>query len=198
VKALSALLASTVIASSALDASRVAAEPQGNVGLTLGGAAAGARGDITDHAEFHIGMRGDVVFGRQDGWDVGVGPYLEMGSYGLDELQVGGGATLLLPVHDALPLLVSFGAFGRLGDDDHGLEPGLCGALFWGSRSYNFHAGYVMAAGLLVGYRQVLGGSHESALLVAAQIDLVALGLPLVALINLMRGPSGEAAPIER
>ena len=53
-----------------------------------------------------------------------------------------------------------------------------------------------MTVGLSVGYRQTFGQADESALLIAAQLDLAALGLPLVALINVLRGPTAEAAPL--
>ncbi len=173
------------------------AEPQGNASLTLGGAGVGADGEFWDHAEFHLGLRGDVLFGRDQSDDFGAGPYLELGTFAFDELQLGGGGSVLFPIHDSLPLVASVGGFARIGDDDFGVEPGIAGSLFWGSRSYNFHASYVMAMGLLVGYRATFGESRESALLVAAQLDLGLLGVPLVALVNLMRGPTDEARPIE-
>ena len=77
------------------------------------------------------------------------------------------------------------------------VRPGIAGSLFWGSRSYNFHANYVLAAGLLVGYRHSFGESKESALLVAAQLDLALLALPVILLVDMARGPSEEAAPLE-
>jgi hypothetical protein len=174
-----------------------AAEPQANAALTVGGAGVGSEGAFWDHAEFHIGLRSDVLFGRDATADFGGGPYVEIGTLAFDELQIGGGGSLLFPVHPSLPMIASAGAFGRIGDDDFGFEPGIAGSLFWGSRSYNFHANYVMALGLLVGYRHSFGSSRESALLVSAQIDLAVLGLPFVALAGAARGPSSEAAPIE-
>ena len=111
-----------------------------------------------------------------------------------DELQIGGGTNLLLPVHDRLPIVMSLGAFGRI--DQLGLEPGLSGALFWGSRSFNFHEGYIMAGGLLLGFRQSLGESQETALLITAQIDLLLMATPVVMLLDLIRGPSAEAKAI--
>lgn len=176
---------------------RAAADPQANAALTIGGAAVGSEGEFWDHAEFIMGLRGDVLFGREDVRDFGAGPYVDVGTFAFDELVFGGGASLLMPVHESLPLVASVGAFGRYGDDDFGVEPGITGSLFWGTRSYNFHENYVLAAGLLLGYRYTFGESHESALWLSAQIDLALLGLPFVALVGLMRGPSSEAAPIE-
>jgi hypothetical protein len=173
------------------------AEPQANASLTLGGAGVGSEGRFWDGAEFHLGVRSDVLLGRSSVTDVGVGPYVELGTFAFDDLQFGGGASLLLPVTEHFPLVASFGPFGRWADDDFGLEGGLGGALFWGSRSYNFHDNYVMVGGLLVGFRGSLGPSHESMLVIALQADLAFIGLPLVGLADLMAGPSKETAPIE-
>ncbi len=172
------------------------AEPQANASLTLGGAGVGSEGRFWDGAEFHLGVRSDVLFGRSSGTDFGVGPYVEVGTFAFDQLQFGGGASLLLPVSETFPLVASFGPYGRYQDDEFGLEAGLGGALFWGTRSYNFHENYVMVGGLLVGFRESLGPSHESMLVIAAQADLAFIGLPIVMLIDLMRGPSSEAAPV--
>jgi hypothetical protein len=178
-------------------AQRASAEPQANAGLTLGGAAVGQDGEFWDHGEFHMGLRGDVLFGRDDVRDFGAGPFVEVGTFAFDELQFGGGGSLLLPVHESFPLILSAGAFGRIGDDDFGLEPGVSGSLFWGTRSYNFHANYVLSAGILAGYRHSFGDSKETTLLIAAQVDLAIIALPFIMLADTIRGPSADAAPIE-
>jgi hypothetical protein len=172
-------------------------EPQANASLTLGGAGVGQDGEFWDDAEFHMGLRGDVLFGRDDVHDFGAGPFLEVGTFAFDELQFGGGASLLLPVHETFPFIVSAGAFGRIGDDDFGLEPGVSGSLFWGTRSYNFHANYVLSAGILAGYRHSFGDSRESVFVVAAQADLAIIGLPFIMLAQVIRGPSADAAEID-
>jgi hypothetical protein len=178
-------------------AQHASAEPQANAAITLGGAAVGERGEFWDDGEFHMGLRGDVLFGRDAVHDFGAGPFVEIATFAFDELQFGGGASLLLPVHESFPFILSAGAFGRIGDDDFGLEPGVSGSLFWGTRSYNFHANYVLAAGILVGYRQSLGESNETALMIAAQVDLAVIGLPFIMLADAIRGPSPDAAAIE-
>jgi hypothetical protein len=172
------------------------AEPQANAGLTVGGAAVGPEGRFWDHAEVLLGLHGDVLLGRSRAEDFGLGPFLEVGTLAFDELDLAAGATALLPVHDTFPLLVSAGLAGRIGDDGLGFEPGVSAEVFWGTRSYNYHASYVMSAGLLVGFRQSLGPSREAALLVAAHLDLAVLGLPLAALVNWLRGPTGAAGPV--
>jgi hypothetical protein len=177
-------------------ARHAAAEPQANAGLTVGGAAVGTHGKFWSDAEFHLGLRGDVIFLREEPYDFGIGPYLEVATLAFDELQFGGGASLHLPIHDTFPFVLSLGPYGRFGNDDFGLEPGISGALFWGSRSFNFHGNYIMAAGLSVGYRYSFGESKESALVIAAQLDLAVMGLPLVMLIDAIRGVSDDAKPI--
>ena len=137
------------------------------------------------------------MFARDDPWDFGVGPYLELGTFAFDELQFGGGASVHLPIHETFPFVASVGPYARYGDDDFGLEPGIATALFWGSRSYNFHDNYIMAVGLSVGYRASFGESKESALLVTAHVDIALLGLPFVALVGAIAGPTEEAARIE-
>ncbi len=189
--------ATTLMLLGALWPTSAVAEPQGNAGLTIGGAGVGTKGKVADEVEFHLGLRGDVLFGREESYDFGAGPYLEVGTYAFDELQFGGGGSVLLPIHDSLPFVLSVGGFARVGDDAFGVEPGVSGSLFWGSRSYNFHANYVMAMGLSVGYRATFGDSRESSLLVAAQLDLALLGIPFIALINVIRGPTADAQPLE-
>lgn len=180
------------------------AMPQANAGLTLGGAAVRSEGEPW-HPELQLGLRGDVLFGRDHVGTFGVGPYGEIGTLAFNQLQVETGASLLLPVHELFPVVVSLGTFGRIGPvpvpdglplGDTTFEPGVSGSLFWGNRSFNFHSSYVMAAGLLVSYRQSLGPSRESALVLSAQLDLAVLTLPVVMLIDVLRGDSPEAAPI--
>ena len=172
------------------------AEPQGNAGLTLGVAGVGSSGAFYDHAEFHLGARGDVMFGRSRNNDFGIGPYAEVGTFAFNQFQFGGGATVLLPIHETLPIVASIGAFGRH-DDTFGAEAGVSGALFWGTRSYNFHANYVMAAGLLVNYRVAFGDSKESMLLIGTQFDAAVIALPFAMLLNLIRGPTDDARRVD-
>jgi hypothetical protein len=117
-------------------------------------------------------------------------------THAFDELQFGGGLAVLLPVHDTFPLVLSGGLYGRRGGDDFGVEPGVAGSLFWGSRSYNYHSIYGMSGGLLAQVRVGLGDSREASVVLAAQLDLALLGIPAVFLFNWIRGPSREAAPI--
>ncbi len=173
------------------------ADPQATVGLTMGAAGAGLNRSIWQATAFHLGVHGDVLFGRERNADFGLGPYAELLTNGFDEIQFGGGVSGLLPVLDTFPIVLSAGAYGRKATGAFGLEPGLAGELFFGSRSFNFHAPYVMTAGLIGQLRYGLGPSKETSIVVAAQVDFAILTLPFVFLINAARGGSSETAPVK-
>jgi hypothetical protein len=187
-----------------LRASPAAADPQATVGLTMGVAGAGVDRAIWKTTAFHLGIHGDVLFGRASNADFGIGPYAEVLTNGFDEVQFGGGVSGLLPVLDTFPIVLSAGAYGRaaaapsigLQSGGFGLEPGLAGGVFFGSRSFNFHAPYVMTAGLIGQLRYGLGPSKETSIVVGAQVDFAILTLPFVFLINAARGGSSETSPV--
>jgi hypothetical protein len=172
------------------------ADPQATAGLTIGAAGAGLDRAIWDTTLFHMGLRGDVLFGRSMNSDFGFGPYAEVLTHAFDEIQFGTGVSVLLPVIDYLPIVVSAGAYGRRGDDDFGLEPGITGQVFWGSRSFNYHANYVMTGGLIGQMRYGLGASGETSIVVGAQLDLVVLSLPAIFVINAIRGGSKDTEAV--
>lgn len=180
-----------------LHAAPAQAEPQATVGLTMGAAGAGLNRSIWQTTAFHLGVHGDVLFGRERNADFGLGPYAELLTNGFDEIQFGGGVSGLLPVLDTFPIVLSAGAYGRAATGGFGLEPGLTGQVFFGSRSFNFHAPYVMTAGLTGQMRYGLGPSKETSIVIAAQVDFAILTLPFVFLINAARGGSSETAPVK-
>jgi hypothetical protein len=177
-------------------ASSVRAEPQASVGLTIGAAGEGFDRHLWQRTAFHLGLHGDVLFGRSSTSDFGIGPYAELFTHAFDEIQFGGGVSGLLPVLDTFPIIVSLGAYGRKGSDRYGLEPGVAGELFWGARSFNFNSRYVISGGLLTEARIGLGPSRETTVVIAAQVDLLLFALPVMFLITAARGSSPEAAPI--
>lgn len=160
------------------------AHPQINAGLTVGGGALVAPSDRSE-ALFHLGLHSDVVFGRDDPRDFGIGPYVEVLSADFVSLDTGAGITALLPIHDTFPMLVSGGAAWsfREGDDD----VVLAARIAWGSRSYNYHAVYGLAAlvfasarfGIDSGTVEIIGG---------ASLDLAILVLPFVGLYTWISG----------
>ena len=185
----------------ALGVSTVRADPQPTGGLTAGIAGTGLDRRLWSTTAFHLGLHGDVMLGRSSNGDFGVGPYLEVLTNGFREIQFGGGLSALLPVTHSVPLVVSLGAYGRKGFEplplaSFPLEPGLTAQLFAGSRSYNYHADYVMTAGLIAQMRYGLGTSRETSIVLGAQVDLAILSLPVVFLINALRGGSAATAPV--
>ena len=166
------------------------ADPQGNVGITIGGAARGDDRELQEPA-FHLGLRGDLLFLRDAASDFGIGPYAELFTHAFDELQLGHGVSLLVPTVDTFPLIFSAGAYARVAEGG-GFEPGVATAIFLGARGHNFSSHYDMTAGLLVQGRVGLGPAEEIAIIVAAHLDAAFLGLPIVYLIDAARGGSEE------
>jgi len=180
----------------ALTGSPARADPQATVGLTAGVAGTGTGQHLWSATAFHLGVHGDVMLGRKNSGDLGVGPYLEVLTNGFREVQFGGGVSGLFPITHIVPLVVSLGAYGRKGSEPFPLEPGLTAQLFVGSRSYNFHADYVMTVGLVAQMRYGLGASRETSIILGAQMDLAILSVPFVLLINAIRGGSPATAPV--
>ncbi|MCC6902317.1 MAG: hypothetical protein IT377_25320 [Polyangiaceae bacterium] len=154
------------------------AEPQWNASALTGVCGRGTGGSYFDDTCWYNGVRADVLFGRDRYSDVSAGPFLGVTTAGFDDLRIGGGATLLLPVTQYFPLGLSGGAHAR--NADGSWTPGVSGWLFFGSRSYNFHSRYVMAGGLLFGVEHDLRRPDQNAVVIAAQIDGLVLALPFV------------------
>ena len=183
----------------------LAAPPQVGVGVTVGAAGVGKSSRIWDETVLHLGARGDVMFGRDGSNGFGVGPYLEVLTHDFGELQTGGGASLLLPVMELFPIVLSAGGYlripwrdapGPLADRSYGIEPGVAGTIFFGTRSFNFHSSYEITVGVLGQARFGLGESRESSFVVAAQLDLAALWVPVVFIYHGVQ-ESPEATPIQ-
>ena len=153
------------------------AEPQWNASALTGVCGRGADGAYWQDTCWYNGVRGDVLFGRKRYSDASAGPFVSVTSAGFDDLRLGGGATLRLPVTKYLPLGLSAGGYARREDS---WNPGLSGWLFFGSRSFNFHSSYVMAGGLVLGMEHDLKGPKHNTLVIAAQIDGLVLALPFL------------------
>jgi len=177
---------------------------QANASLLVGPVvSSGQDGGFGDHAELLLGLRGDLLFLRASPHDFGLGPYLEASTFAFDQGQLGSGASFLMPIHDVFPLVLSGGGHLRVAREDLGPRAGFDASLFWGARSFNYHGVYNMAGGLRVGYHHTFGvvpergpAVDEKLLSITAQIDVVALGLPIVLLIDALRGPSSDARPL--
>jgi hypothetical protein len=155
------------------------ADPQASVGLTIGGAVEDVVGPTPASGAFHLGGRGSILFLRNRGADMAIGPYVDVATASFHNVDLGGGAEWLLPVRDDLPLVLSAGAFWRNGDG-RSWTPGMEGTIFFGSRSYNFHSWYGMAAGLFAQSRWIPSSPSTVDLVFGVQIDGELLALPVL------------------
>ncbi|MFO0586294.1 MAG: hypothetical protein U0441_02080 [Polyangiaceae bacterium] len=176
--------------------------PQFGVGFTVGAAGVGRQDKPWQETMFHLGARGDMLFGRNGSNGFGVGPYLEVMTHDFGELQTGGGASVLFPVMELFPIVLSGGGYvripwrstpGPIAESKYGVEPGLAASIFLGTRSYNFSNSYEITVGLLGEARVGLGESHETSFVVAAQLDFAALWVPVVFIVHgLQESPEAQ------
>ena len=162
-----------------------AAAPQGSVGLTLGGAVENVVPGPAEGA-FHVGGRADLLLGRSRGYDMAIGPYVDAASSSFRNVDIGAGAEWLIPLRDDLPVVVSGGAFARNGEG-RGWGPGLESTVFFGSRSYNFHSWYGLAAGLFVQGRWIPSFAGTVDVLFGLQLDVEILAMPAMLLWGLLK-----------
>jgi hypothetical protein len=166
-----------------------AAEPQLTTGLTAGVAGQGERGALWSATRLQAGLRGELLFGRDKDASFGAGPYVEaLTTASFADVQLGGGASVLVPVHAYLPIVLSAGAYAGY-RTPWGWEPGLAGELFWGSHGYNYHSLYALSAGIFAGGRYALGNSREVTVLLGARLDLELIAIPFMFLWSAIRGP---------
>jgi hypothetical protein len=161
-------------------------DPQASVGLTVGGEVQNAVGPSGASESFHLGGRASVLFLRNRGADMAIGPYLDMATASFHSVDLGGGVEWLLPVRDDLPLVLSAGGFCRDGDG-RSWSPGMEGTVFFGSRSYNFHSWYGLAAGLFAQSRWLPSSPSTLDLVFGVQIDGELLALPALLLYEAIR-----------
>lgn len=171
-------LGARAVALSALCSVAAHADPQWNASALAGVCGRGADGELWSDTCFYTGARADILFGRNRNSDFGIGPYVDINTAAFDDLRLGGGPTLLLPIHPYFPILLSGGPFVRKNGD---FTPGAEGWLFIGSRSYNFHSSYGLAGGIVFGYQTELRGEKANAIVIAAQIDVLLIALPFLA-----------------
>jgi hypothetical protein len=162
------------------------ADPQASAGLTVGGVVENAVGPAPTGGAFHLGGRASVLFLRNQGTDMAIGPYLDVATASFHNVDLGAGAEWLLPVRDDLPLVLSAGGFWRDGDG-RAWSPGMEGTLFFGSRSYNFHSWYGLAAGLFAQTRWVPSSPSTLDLVFGVQIDGELLVLPALLIYEAIR-----------
>lgn len=181
--ALSALTATLLFAAGSR------ADPQWNASAVTGVSGVGAGSEYWQDTRWYNGARADVLFGRTRYSDLSLGPFASVTTAGFDDLRLGAGGTLLLPITSYFPLGLSLGGYARR---DAEWQPGISGWLFLGSRSYNFHSSYVMAGGILLGLERDLRDPSTNAIVIGAQIDGLLLALPFLFTYEWLRGGRDE------
>ncbi len=164
------------------------------VGPTRTQVNAGLRGGLTGQGTggawpetlFFLGLSGDALFGRRSPRSFGFGPAIGASSSGFRDLTGTLGASLLLPVHDYLPFVLSAGPTVRH-HETYGNDAGAYASLFWGSRSFNYTGTWGLAGGIVLEGRKTFTNTADHALIVSAHIDLQILTLPAVFLLNALR-----------
>ena len=157
-------------------AAQLHAEPEWNVNARGALCGLGAHGEIWQKTGFCGGFRGDLLFGRDRNADIAFGPYATFGTATFSDVRFGGGLSLLLPALSGdFPVVLSAGGLSRNGTDAR-----LSAEAFFGLRSHNFHGGYAMASGLIVGGDAAVSGAHGNTLYVGLQVDGLWLALPFI------------------
>ena len=167
-------------------ASRASAEPEWSSAFVAGAVLHGPRSEWD--ASFYGAVRGDALFFRRSRHAVGFGPALEVGTAGFSDARFLGGAELLAPLGELFAVSVAPGI--TLRTSNAGAVPGLSGRAFFGMRAYGY-TDYSLNGGLVVGFDHDLGGPHEHALVIGAQVDGLVLALPVLFLVSLLHGSSG-------
>jgi len=163
------------------------AAPQMSTTLVLGAAGNGDRSRLWSSTDFAGGLRGELLFARSRDADFGIGPYLEtLTTTGFSDVQLGGGATLLVPIHPYLPVTLSVGGYAGH-NAALGWQPGLAGELFFGSHGYNYDSFYALSAGIFAGVRYGMGDSRDVSILLGARLDLEIIALPFILAYNALR-----------
>ena len=151
------------------------AEPQGRVAARTGLCGAGDDRGVWQGTRWCNTLTGDLLFLRQRERDIGLGPYVELGTAGFWDVRWGGGGSVLLPVSASFPLVVSVGV------DGHALRsPALALSLFLGARSYNFDGAYNYSLGIYTSAYRDLGAEHASLISAGLELDGFFFAAPLL------------------
>jgi hypothetical protein len=158
------------------------ADPQGHVALRGGPCGLGTDGQVWDRTVICGGLVGDLLLFRRRNRDVGLGPYVEVLTAGLWDARFGGGASLVLPVTESYPLVISVGAF------DHELRAAsLGGTLFWGIRSYNFESAYNWTLGVHASAYRDLDARGDTLVSLGIELDGFFVAAPFLLAFQALR-----------
>lgn len=163
-------------------------DPQLSAGWVSGVGGDGDGDSLWRETTWFNALRAELVLGRDRSADLGLGPYLELGTSGFSDLRLGSGVVGVVPLSEALPLTV--GAGGTARRDDGRWAPGFSASAMLGSRSYNFHSTYAIATGLVLAYQRDLDAVGASTVIIALQLDGLLLAMPVVFGISALGGSS--------
>ena len=164
-------------AGAALCAPRAAhGEPQVSLGVTAGGTLENVTTPAPGPA-LHLGGRGDLLLRSPSNRGMGLGPYLDVATAGLRDVDLGGGLGWLLPLSEDAAMVVSAGALARQGEG-RSWAPGAEGTVFAGARSFNYHSWYGLAAGVFAQTRWIPAPPASVDVVLGVQLDLELLALP--------------------
>jgi hypothetical protein len=166
------------------------AAPQWNSAVVAGIAGAGDGTATWDRTQFYGAVRGDVLFLRDRPRSPGLGPSLAVATAAFADVRAIAGAMALFPLGDLWGIAVEPGGYVR--SSDSGALPGFSGRAWFGIQTYNYQGAYSPRGGLSVGYTRDLGGLDSHAIVIAAEIDGLALALPFVLLYESFRGRGGD------
>lgn len=159
--------------------------PEWNAGVVAGVAGTSSGDALWDGTAFHGAVRGDVLWGRRRWSSLGFGPSAEIGTVAFGDARFHLGATALLPIGSLLSVLVTPAAYARTADS---ATFGASGRVLVGFRSLNHYGSYAMTGGLVLGIDQDLSAGTERAVVIGAQIDGALLALPILFLVQSIRG----------
>lgn len=161
------------------------AAPEFGTGIAVGVAGTGEP-VAWSKTRFFGAFRGEALFGPERPLALRLGPALEVGTVGFSDARFTAGASVLVPLDEVLVITLTPGAYARVGG---GTTLGVSSRAFFGVHPFNRVGAYGLSAGLLVGLDRDLGATPESALVVALQVDGMALALPVILLVEWIRGP---------
>lgn len=169
-----AVFVASVAATLAL-AGEAHADTQLSGALTTGAAFTDMRASNGPRVAYHLGGRFDALFVRDRAGTMALGPYIGVATEAFDTFQAGGGLEWLVPVGEPA-FVFSAGGFGRT--SRFGWEPGAEAAVFFGSKSFNYHSPYSLTLGLFLQGRLGFGDGKQADAILGVQIDLAYLALP--------------------
>lgn len=145
------------------------AEPQLSVRLATGGGALLA--DAGNEGLFELALRSELLFGGARVDVVRVGPAVDLRTRTFETAEAAGGASILLPIIGAFPLVVTAGAgwASRPGDADGAFA---LGTVAFGYRPFNFFSPYGYGLELYASVRYGLDQAHPIEISGGIEIDL--------------------------